>query len=496
MKRRSFIAVLLASLGHRPAPGEDPALAAPMPAPAPLPRLLQFDEVALAGFQYHEGESIWDLLAEGAAVTLEREPANSRDGNAIRVDWQGHKLGYVPRSGNRALATLVDQGVVATAVISRLRDCPNPWEKVLLRISIDAGTPALPVSTVAATTAAAGPLYPRSGKVPAIAGSPVAAGGEAAVSDDRIEERSPGLGPGGQSLPALAEPERLIARMREEEDRVTRETVDACARLGDAMVAALRPVVLGDREADDTLGDWWLRLHAVMILGLVPTDAAGRLLVEAMRDMDEAEDDTLQDWLAGDWPALFANKPASVLPAARALAEDRGHDWYIRGNAADVVVAAADRAGPAVLDAELAWVAAIAADESDDRDMRLTMGNLLLDLPRDRYRALVEDLARGEPKFGARFRQDDVDAAYMKGDDPEWRRRPDPLKFYAPEEIARRQERWAEEDARRRRPEARPESAAPRIPGTFIRATPKIGRNDPCPCGSGKKHKHCCLVRA
>ena len=21
----------------------------------------------------------------------------------------------------------------------------------------------------------------------------------------------------------------------------------------------------------------------------------------------------------------------------------------------------------------------------------------------------------------------------------------------------------------------------------------KIGRNDPCPCGSGKKHKHCCL---
>ena len=23
----------------------------------------------------------------------------------------------------------------------------------------------------------------------------------------------------------------------------------------------------------------------------------------------------------------------------------------------------------------------------------------------------------------------------------------------------------------------------------------KIGRNDPCPCGSGKKYKHCCLNR-
>ncbi|HVK53650.1 MAG TPA: DUF1186 domain-containing protein [Burkholderiales bacterium] len=28
---------------------------------------------------------------------------------------------------------------------------------------------------------------------------------------------------------------------------------------------------------------------------------------------------------------------------------------------------------------------------------------------------------------------------------------------------------------------------------TYRRETPKIGRNDPCPCGSGKKYKKCCL---
>lgn len=28
-------------------------------------------------------------------------------------------------------------------------------------------------------------------------------------------------------------------------------------------------------------------------------------------------------------------------------------------------------------------------------------------------------------------------------------------------------------------------------PTTFVRAGPKIGRNDPCPCGSGRKYKHC-----
>jgi SEC-C motif-containing protein len=29
-------------------------------------------------------------------------------------------------------------------------------------------------------------------------------------------------------------------------------------------------------------------------------------------------------------------------------------------------------------------------------------------------------------------------------------------------------------------------------PGQFQRETPKVGRNDPCPCGSGKKFKKCC----
>lgn len=29
-------------------------------------------------------------------------------------------------------------------------------------------------------------------------------------------------------------------------------------------------------------------------------------------------------------------------------------------------------------------------------------------------------------------------------------------------------------------------------PAPVRAAGPKVGRNDPCPCGSGKKYKHCC----
>lgn len=37
------------------------------------------------------------------------------------------------------------------------------------------------------------------------------------------------------------------------------------------------------------------------------------------------------------------------------------------------------------------------------------------------------------------------------------------------------------------------ESDSEDIMMTYVRETPKIGRNDPCPCGSGKKYKQCCL---
>jgi len=33
-------------------------------------------------------------------------------------------------------------------------------------------------------------------------------------------------------------------------------------------------------------------------------------------------------------------------------------------------------------------------------------------------------------------------------------------------------------------------------PAPYKSATPKVGRNAPCPCGSGKKYKQCCLLKA
>ena len=98
-----------------------------------------FDCVPVAGYQYHHGESVWSLLAEGQALDLTREPGNSHDAGAIRVDWHGLKLGYVPRARNTALANLMDQGVMARARIAGLANTADPWERISMEIEIEVG---------------------------------------------------------------------------------------------------------------------------------------------------------------------------------------------------------------------------------------------------------------------------------------------------------------------------------------------------------------------
>jgi len=91
----------------------------------------------VAGFQYHEGKEVWDGLQVGDVLDLVREPDNPYDGNAVRVEWQGHMLGYVPRRDNAGVARMLDRGTKFAAKIVRLKKARRPWERVLFEVYLD-----------------------------------------------------------------------------------------------------------------------------------------------------------------------------------------------------------------------------------------------------------------------------------------------------------------------------------------------------------------------
>lgn len=96
------------------------------------PKLLQISPIA--GFQYHQGEAIWVQLSQGAALQLTREPENKYDTRAVRVDFNGQKLGYIPKIDNAAVSQLLDRGELVQAYIAELTMSENPWERVEIEV--------------------------------------------------------------------------------------------------------------------------------------------------------------------------------------------------------------------------------------------------------------------------------------------------------------------------------------------------------------------------
>jgi hypothetical protein len=84
----------------------------------------------LAGFQFYSGKGLWDRMRAGDELTLVREPDNVHDGNAVRVEWQGAKLGYIPRRDNAHVARQMDHGARIKARIVKLVEHRNPWRRM------------------------------------------------------------------------------------------------------------------------------------------------------------------------------------------------------------------------------------------------------------------------------------------------------------------------------------------------------------------------------
>ena len=65
----------------------------------------------LAGFSFYEGVLAFNDLKIGTELSLRPEPDNRYDKHAVEVFYKEHKLGYIPRQMNRAVAKLLKAGI-------------------------------------------------------------------------------------------------------------------------------------------------------------------------------------------------------------------------------------------------------------------------------------------------------------------------------------------------------------------------------------------------
>ena len=88
----------------------------------------------VTGFEHYDGKQVFSRMQVGDLLRLEREAGNRHDGNAVRVEWQGYRLGYVPSNSNEGIARQLDFGNRLRARVIRLSRHRDPNRRVEMEI--------------------------------------------------------------------------------------------------------------------------------------------------------------------------------------------------------------------------------------------------------------------------------------------------------------------------------------------------------------------------
>ncbi len=232
-------------------------------------------------------------------------------------------------------------------------------------------------------------------------------------------------------------------------------------------------------------------VHAALLLGAIGDPRAVKPLLEVTRTQD------LEEYSCENLPAVLVGYGPSMLPALVALANDPGA-LPIGRNAAMQTMYLLGCDHPELRSEVMALVIeALLSPESPAHD-GLHLACILEEMAEPEA---VEAIREANAK-GLLYREfEEVPESIVVGEGWQWKTvERDPMHHFGPGgtlEYLREEARESAERKRRRREKAlvtRPafDNATPTAVGPVLRATPKVGRNDPCPCGSGKKYKKCC----
>lgn len=310
----------------------------------------------------------------------------------------------------------------------------------------------------------------------------------------------------------------LIDLLFKEEDRVTLEHIQELVHRGDEARPKLIEILHNeDYWYEGQQGEFWIELHTVVILSSMRDPALLPELLSIVMESYFAE----QRWVTDRWPELLAEfGEAAVEPLINFILEYRGHhrdniDYpFARTQAAKALTRIALE-NPEVRERVTDFLIGLLRDSQETDRIFLTQMIIcpaVLDRKRGLqavqgayHRRVISESVWGKYyEFVQHLNSRDFDPADEFGADF--------FDFYEPEAIAARQERWAKGDVAEEEDDDHDYDRAWTGPAPFplpmerlyskpvvVESKPaapaassaKVGRNDPCPCGSGKKYKKC-----
>jgi hypothetical protein len=292
-------------------------------------------------------------------------------------------------------------------------------------------------------------------------------------------------------MPDTLSDDDLLKQLATEEDQLPRSVVDEIVRRGERMTPALLKL-LADRSGwERPAPACCVPLHATVILAALQPPGIFEPLLLAVRTGFELD----QLFITDHADLLLAACGESALDPLLPIARNPAEPFELRLSVNEAVA----RIGLADASARTRarnHLLATAQNRKEDPELRNLAAYGFAEFATSKDRDLLRDLQEQDL-----LDREVVDLAASGRYPPHYAAAIDLLELYDPEVVEERRKFLSEID------EEPPEAELPddpslqalshldapdEPPAPLVNATPKVGRNDPCPCGSGRKYKKCC----
>ena len=260
---------------------------------------------------------------------------------------------------------------------------------------------------------------------------------------------------------------------------------------------AITPHLLQDLK-ESTLGieriyndsDYMLYFYAIFLLAQFREQKAFPLLIDFFSTDAEMIDEVLGDFVTEGVSRALASTYDGNLALLKGLIENEEVNEYVRANAKDSL-AILHLEGILTREEVIEYYRSLFVNKTfgDNGFLYGSLASVCSKLSADELKIEIEDAFEAEliePSFidlnwfheSLKVSRDDAFQELKKD------------KFFTPiDDTIKELENWAmfEED--------KPVTQTTQKATKTIKATRKIGRNEPCPCGSGKKYKKCCIKK-
>ena len=99
-------------------------------------KLYLLNKFSVAGFYFYEGPSLLDKMKTGDTLLMKPAPENIEDEYAVELHFKDTMIGHIPRSDNKHIFRLIDQGKDLVCTIRKIDPDAETWQMCKVKVEL------------------------------------------------------------------------------------------------------------------------------------------------------------------------------------------------------------------------------------------------------------------------------------------------------------------------------------------------------------------------